>query len=375
MGFSGVAYAQGPEWDHGVRKAGKVVEVDAGGSSFRLETFSGDTLQVLASDQTRFRSPDGVVQSVEDLELDMNALVVGEFDEGGILLADLIAVRPPGERPERARMFGEVVRVDLGAQTFELEPREGDPATFHVDERTHFRSHDGSIQGLGDLEAGVKAMVVAVEGEDGGLLARMVAAADPEDIPDELLRRRGEITEVLPDRGTFTLETREGETLTLQAGERTRFEGRGSEVDDLEDLTPGMMAAVGVLEGEDGGFEARFVLVWEQGEFFDRPGVDLRAAGRIVELGGHSFTLERRSGEQLEVGVDDGTTYRSRGGAVEGFEDLEVGMPLVVGAVEGGDGGYLARWVAVGKPAGDEGSSADPGVRPDPPLGLPQEAG
>jgi hypothetical protein len=375
LGFSGVAYAQGVESADRVRKVGEVAEIDLADSSFSLETRSGELLQVVISESTHFRSPDDVIQSIEDLEVGMPALVIGELFESGILQASLIAARPPGEHPQRSRMAGEVGWVDLESQTFELIEQDGDLATIQVDRRTRFRSHDGSLQGLDDLEEGMKAVVVAVEGEGAGLLARWVAAAAPEDIPDGLRRWSGEIAEIYPDRGTFTLETSEGETVNFQTGEGTRFMGRGMEVEDLDDVTQGMLAAVAALEGEEGAWEARFVLVWEEGEFFDRPEIDLRAVGWIVGLGEASFTLQRRNGEELVLQVDGETTYRSRGGVVEGFEELEVGMPAVIGAVELEGGGHLARWVAVGKPGDGEGPWDDSGLQPEPPLGLPQEAG
>lgn len=374
LATTSIASAQGIVPDEHARFLGEVTGVDIERESFNLRTRAGDELTVFVVESTRFRSLSGEVQGLEDLEVGMKALVIGGFNAEGKLLARSVAVRAPGDFPGRMHVLGEVLSVDLVSASFDLRKRDGEVVTISVDEETRYRSLDGSLQGLTDLQPGMKAMAIVVEMDDGTLLARQVGAADPEDIPDGLRRYRGEIVQVVPGQGTFTLETLRGDELTFQTSERTRFEGRGMEIEDVHDLKKGMQAGVAAVPGEGEELEALGVLVWEEGEFFDRPHFDVYKAGRVVDLAGRSFTLQTLGGEEIRFQVDDETVYRSRGGDVDSFDDLELGMPALVGALEQEGGGLLARWVGVGRPG--EGPPLDrPGPGPGSPAGPPAGAG
>jgi hypothetical protein len=73
---------------------GEVVEIDE--DSFSLETSAGEAHTFQVTDQTRFRSPGGTVQSLEDLVPGMRVLVGADGGEDGQMLAKLVLVgRPP----------------------------------------------------------------------------------------------------------------------------------------------------------------------------------------------------------------------------------------------------------------------------------------
>jgi hypothetical protein len=176
----------------------------------------------------------------------------------------------------------------------------------------------------------------------------MVVAGYKEDIPDNLVGYRGEITGVVPGQSTFTLETRAGEALTFQTNDRTRFRSRDGSVEDIHGLKKGMVAIVGALEQNDGTLLAIFVGVGYPED--ERPIVDVWSIGRIVALEERSFTIVTRGGESEEFLVDGSTVYRSRDGSISDFDDLEEGMIVLVGAKELGGGQLKVVWVGARRP-------------------------
>ena len=239
---------------------------------------------------------------------------------------------------------GEITAVDPAGSTFSVQTLRGEDLTFQVTEETHFASPNGEVDELEDLHAGLLAAVAAEKQSDGSLLARRVGVARKED----RLRVAGEITGVVPGRGTFTLESREGEAYTFQTNDRTRFVSRDGSVKDIHDLKKGMHAVVGAVKVE-GEWLALHVAV---GNPEDRPRPDVRLMGRIVGLGDSSLTVEKRNGETVVVAVTEATKIKSRGGAIDSFDDLKLGMPVAIAAQEA-NGNLTALWIAVGRPPAD----------------------
>ncbi|TDI87022.1 MAG: hypothetical protein E2O74_00470, partial [Chloroflexi bacterium] len=88
------------------------------------------------------------------------------------------------ERPEHGiRAAGEITGIVPGQGTFTLTSRQGEDFKFQTNDRTKFRSPNGSVEDIHDLKKGMKALVVATEQDDGTLLALMVAAGQPDDLP------------------------------------------------------------------------------------------------------------------------------------------------------------------------------------------------
>lgn len=84
----------------------------------------------------------------------------------------------------------------------------------------------------------------------------------------------------------------------------------------------------------------------------EQPPAALRAAGKVtgIDLGASSFTIETLRDDELTVVVTDGTQFRSRTGEIQGLEDLEQGMPVVVAGERDAQGELVADVVGVGTP-------------------------
>lgn len=294
LGATSVAFAQADRPEGAFRVWGEISQVVPGQGTFTLITRQGTEITFATSDVTEFKSPEGKIEDIHDLKKGMKALVVGKETDGELPLALLVAARNPDDRPDRFRMAGEITGVDPGQQTLTIKPREGEEVTFQTNDRTQFKSREGSINGLEDLKQGMFAAMVAIKQEEGLPLALLVAAGHPEDRPD-------------------------------------------------------------------------------------RPQVDVRAAGQIVDIANASFTIQQRDGGRMTFGVGDNTKFKSRDGSIQGLDDLEVGMVAAVGAIKNEDGSLSAAWVAAGnpqhdRPNPDRGPNRNPEERPSRPQdGLPQE--
>lgn len=65
--------------------------------------------------------------------------------------------------------------------------------------------------------------------------------------------------------------------------------------------------------------------------------------GEIIEIGENEFTIEGRTGAEITVEVTELTSYL---GALESFDDLEVGMIIGVAGHRSGEGSLVARAIA-----------------------------
>ena len=153
---------------------GRVIDVDLAGNSFTLENRAGESQIIKVDSETVYR---GQLSKLADLEVGMLAGVFTKETDGQPLLARVVRAG----FPER-RHAGEISAIDLSAGTFTLKTRRsGEALTFVVDENTRFRSKDGTISDLGDLKAGMAAIVAARlqagPGDAGVPLLAVVVAA------------------------------------------------------------------------------------------------------------------------------------------------------------------------------------------------------
>jgi len=263
---------------------------------------------------------------------------------GSLLLpAAVYAQEDAPERPERGfRAAGEITGVVPGQGTFSLVTREGRELGFQTNDETKFRSPNGTVESIHDLKKGMKALVVAAEQDDGTLLALMVAAGNPDDLPDG--RRLGGVIEAVSlEAQSFTLKPRDGDAVRIEVGDRTKYRGEG--VEALGDLEAGMHARVVVVEQDGGGLMALLVAAGQPKDRPDRPELDVKVAGEVVEKGDGSFVLQTRDSERISFTVNEDTQYKGIGGLGE----LEVGMMAAVGANET-DHGLLAVFVGARNP-------------------------
>jgi hypothetical protein len=245
------------------------------------------------------------------------------------------------------RVGGEITSVDVEAEAFGLHTGGGEDLRVQVSEDTRFFSRDGEIDGLEDLEPGLWAWVAGSIDDSGAHVAHKVAVGDPGDRPfrPDLRKYRGAIASVSIDESSFDLTTRDGDSLTFLVNDRTKFHSPDGSVTGLADLEVGQAAGVAAVRQDDDSLLAVHVVAG-----FEK--VDRRAAGTIASLGENEFELETFGGETLTIAVDDSTAFKSHDGSLETFEDLEVGMRVLVAVRETDGGGLLAIRVWAGKPGG-----------------------
>jgi len=346
LGLVGVAYAEGDAPNNPLRIAGVIVDMDFPGNTFAVRTLSGTDVHVHVTGNTEYRSRDGSVQAFEDLVVDMRTIVVGQERGDGTVNASVVFAATPEELPDLMRFKGEVEEV--GETYFTFLTVDGRSLTINVIDRTRFRSRDGDVTMLDDLEPGKVALVTAADTEDKGIVALVVVAGTPgRDIRERVFRTSGEITGVVPGQVTFTVQSKEGDSVTFVTGERTNFRSRDGSVTGIHDLKRGMFAMVGAIRMEDGTNQALVVLAGSPEDRPERPKV-VNATGKIISLGSNSLTVETRSGDQKTFSVDSSTKYKSRDGSVNGFGDLELGMISIVIGRDSGNGELHAVIVGAG---------------------------
>jgi hypothetical protein len=161
-----------------LKHAGTVTSVDTSAGAFNLETRQGEALTFSVDDQTRFRSKDGSIQSLDDLESGMVAIVVADQGENGGLIARFVAAGTKDQLPQfDLRTAGRVVVVN--ADGFILQSPSGEQYKFVVTGETKFRSLGGWLQGLGDIQIGMRLGVGGDELGGGGYVARLVLGSRP----------------------------------------------------------------------------------------------------------------------------------------------------------------------------------------------------
>lgn len=236
---------------------GTILSVDLSEQEFSLESRQGEEFTFEVDENTRFF---GGAQELSDLEEGTGAGVRALKVEDGGLLAKVVRTRRPN-----VRLAGEVTAVDESAGTLTIQTRRvGREITIQVDENTQFRSRDGDIEDLGDLEPGMVAVVVANRAEDGELpLALVVGAEEVDQLPDFEKRIGGRVLSV--GTNELTIRARDGEEYTIQVTGSTNFRSRGGQVAGLEDLEEGMGVIVGGNELGNGRIQAQLVIVLVRG--------------------------------------------------------------------------------------------------------------
>jgi hypothetical protein len=150
----------------GKKARGHVIGVNLSAGTFTIHTGREENLEFAVNENTVFR---GQVQSLEDIQPGMIALVAGIVQPDGELLAVAVAART-----ELVRHAGKVVQVDLQASNFSLRTLGSREITIGVDEDTRFLSPDGSVTSLEDLQPGMALRVRSQPNGSGSLVAREV---------------------------------------------------------------------------------------------------------------------------------------------------------------------------------------------------------
>ncbi len=149
-----------------------------------------------------------------------------------------------------------------------------------------------------------------------------VPASAAEEGPQGRFRVAGELTAVDEAGDSIELVSRRGQDWAINLTSETTYRSPGGEVEGPIDLAVGMKVLV-LGSWDDGKPVARVVAA-----AWPRDLKDLgRTRGRVVEVDARqqSFTLETRAGDSLRLLVSDETRFHSRGGEVDGLEDIEPG--------------------------------------------------
>lgn len=243
-----------------IKANGEVTAVDANLGKFEIVTSDGTRMRFFVNEKTRYQ---GQLSSLEEMQVGWQAGVAAKEGEDGKLTAVLVIA---GIRPETVRAEGIIVGVDTAAGKFRLEKRDGSVLTFLVDENTTYR---GQVEGIRDLEEGMRAGVGGYENQDGQLTARVVVAGNPQNERPELIRAQGIIKTVSPGAGKFQLEKSDGSVLTVYVDAQTGYRGQ---VDSFDGLEKGMRAGFAGYINEEGMIIARVVVAGNPRP--DRPDVE-----------------------------------------------------------------------------------------------------
>jgi hypothetical protein len=333
-----------------VRLFGQVTHVDAATSSFEMETRSGENKTIIVNEGTKYRSPGGKIQNFDDLARGMQVIVIAVEQGNGTILAKIIGAANFAPERDAMRVIGEITGVVVTNGSFSLRARDDRILRFETDERTRYRSQDGAIEGLEDLEPGMKALVVARQSEEGSPVALLVAAGTIDDLPP-IRQYKGEVSSVNPGQGLFIVLTEDDHELEFKISERTKFRSPDGDITSVSHLRSGMRVQIGAIVNEDGELTPLIIIAGSP----QRPLIDVKTGGRIVKIYGSSFTIEMRSGETRSFVVDTITRYTSKDGSVKGFDDLEVGMIAFVGGESLDTGEVTARWIGAGHRGRDGG--------------------
>ncbi len=344
LSFTSTVSAEEAAPEGRIRLIGKITQVDATMSSFEMEARSGEARTIALNEGTKYRSPGGKIQSFDDLVRGMHVIVIGLEQGNGTILANVIGAVDVAQEQDTIRAVGEITGVVVPNGSFSLRARDDRIIRFETDDQTRYRSREGVIKGLEDLEPGMKALVVARPSQDGSPMALLIVAGKIDDLPP-IRRYNGEVSSVNPDLGRFTVLTEDDQELDFKTSERTRFRSPDGEIDSVEDLYSGVPVQIGAIVNEDGAMTALLVAAG----FPRRPVLDVKTGGRIVEIDEGGFKIEMRNGDSMSFVVDETTRYVSKDGSVKGFEDLEVGMFAFVGGENLDRGDVLAHWIGAGR--------------------------
>lgn len=231
---------------------GIIAGVKVSDNEFTLKTKDEQEVTFTVDAETLFS---GQADDLARLEADLWARVIAEQQEDGSLLAKGVRSTYP-----RARKTGIITAINQVDGRFTIKGRDELEVIFDVDEETRFHSRDGKITGLEDLKEGIVGAVMAVnDPTHTNLLAKVVLVADRKDVFGKHLRFTGKVTRL--DDKSFTIQTRNGKTITFQVSGITKFHSQNGIVQNLADLKEGMTIAVGAKKMMNGEFQALNVVI------------------------------------------------------------------------------------------------------------------
>ena len=126
---------------------------------FSIKTIKGEERSFQVDDETRFFDKDKQELSFDDLQVDRWIIVAKAQKEGDQVIARLVVILAEDFDPSQFSLSaGSLTSIDVAGSQFSLKTRQGEEITFLANEETHFK---GAVAGLGDLQSGMQARVLA----------------------------------------------------------------------------------------------------------------------------------------------------------------------------------------------------------------------
>jgi hypothetical protein len=247
-----------PEAVRGRRVSGEVTHINNGQDTFTIAIRSGDEITFDVDDSTRYLNGLG---ELKDLEKGMKVGVLAVAQQEGNPLAKVVVAVELDPNYSRERLAGKVDTVSPESLT--LIVRGGGAQSFAVMADTQFRSLDGSIEDIQDLESG-HVVVVIFEGDEttGYTALGVISTGEALNQAINNLQRAG--GEVQSAGGShLTILTESGERMDFIVGENIHVRGINGEA-DLNDLKNGMRVMVLYNTDEDGNLVARVIFFGER---------------------------------------------------------------------------------------------------------------
>jgi len=239
------------------RIRGLVTKINLSSQTVFLRAKEKDEVSVGFDENTRYF---GVADNFSEIEEGMIAGIIAEKTSGENYLAKIVRLRFP-----TVRIIGKVSDVETNENTFTLVTRRGEKElNVTVDENTRFKSRDGSLQGIEDLNPDMFAVVIAKRSdlkdqESSQLTALAVLAGTGEQLPNFEVKIRGKVVEKAGDK--ITVENPKGEQFTIFVNAETKFKSKGDAIQNLEQIEIGMQILIGGKSLESGDVQAELIVV------------------------------------------------------------------------------------------------------------------
>jgi hypothetical protein len=336
--FGGIAYAaerRPPTREKRSPGIGKVVDVQ---DDYILDTLrNGTEIKLFLDEHTRLHFHDGSIASFEDVQSGMwvgSSAIRISCDNW---LAREILLFPSGyEPPENAVHFrGRVIELELEEGGFTIKSQNGSIVFVKINADTWFL---GQVQSLDDIEVGMIANIHGYETEQGTITAHTLC------VKYTSFRVGGLINGIDRMENTLTLEKRNGDLEEIYVDEETMFRSRDESIQSLSDLSEGMAALVRAVRLEDVVPLAKNIIAFDPDQL---PEFDVRVLGEVISVSLDAITVRTGSGDLLNIIVMEGTRFRSRGGAIRGIRDINLGIRVGVGGTISEDDELLAEAIMV----------------------------
>ncbi len=234
--------------------------------------------------------------------------------------------------------FGMV--IEIGANQFTIEKRDGGHYTYLVDEHTSIRTRKGEAPVFSDLSIGDR--VIVNSRRIGEYLVAKVIGILPDNINHARwfdVRLRGEIVDIDANLETITVLRKSGEEVVVKVDDHTIFFGQAA---NLAELAIGWDTRIAARELEDGSSLAKVVVARE----YQRR---IRNVGQVTTIDDQAGSIQivTRKGEEARIFVDEQTIFHTRDGKIGSILDIKLDAVVVLVTRSLGKGDYLATHIFI----------------------------